>query len=147
MTTGRINQVTIVRRGWPPAASESPPEKFSHWRAPKPAKLPRKRAASVRLAVASSARPWAPRQAYLLSPSPFPRAPSAAETATGAAVRLGAPQEGGHRTLRLPLRHQQRGRFPLSSFSRIHKPEAMHPQNPPAAAGVASSAHPAAPPS
>jgi len=31
MTTGRINQVTIVRRGWPTGRRSAPEEIFSTW--------------------------------------------------------------------------------------------------------------------
>ena len=70
MTTGRINQVTIVRRGWPSGALGRRRDCPSYWWAPArwlgapPA--------------APSARPWAPLAAIRFPPLSSPGHPSAA---------------------------------------------------------------------
>ena len=91
MTTGRINQVTIVRRGWPPAPVRAP-ERF------KLLVAPRGRAAHSTVGRANSAAHGNP-----LSPSKFPRASvHRTEPAVGR-CGLGAP--GGGRSAQLqPLR-------------------------------------------
>ena len=94
MTTGRINQVTIVRRGWPPAATSCRWRDgellvgtwhcWQRW---------------VRPAAASSARPWAPLSGNPLPPSAFPRA-TPRRTASPASGFVCGSERPKRRTLR-----------------------------------------------
>lgn len=132
MTTGRINQVTIVRRGWPPARL-SAPERCSKL-------LVGTRGCAARSTIgrANSATGGSP-----LSPSEFPRASVHRTAPANGPCGLGAPG-GGRSAGLLPLRCQpSRGYLPLlgdrfsqrPSFHRAHPTAAgdelpLQPGNP-----------------
>jgi hypothetical protein len=82
MTTGRINQVTIVRRGWPTGAAEGAGEMSSYWW-----RLREARRAQRLRRVAGCAAGGNP-----LSPSSFPRA-SVRRTEPAVGRVAWAPQE------------------------------------------------------
>ena len=112
MTTGRINQVTIVRRGWPPAPVRAPERFPSYWWRHEGAPL-----------TAPSARPTAPRSAVRFPPLSSPGHPSTALNPRGS-CGLGAP--GGGRSAQLqPLRcplHEVTSRCSVVDLARGQSP-------------------------
>ena len=84
MTTGRINQVTIVRRGWPTGAAEGAGEMSSYWWSR--LRGARRSAAAPALAAGCAAG------GNPLSPSSFPRA-SVRRTKPAVGRAAWAPQE------------------------------------------------------
>jgi hypothetical protein len=113
MTTGRINQITIVRRGWPTGALgageivQVTGGARGHARA------------------ALQARPSAP-SGHPLSPSKFPRAPSTAPRPSGP-CSLGAPGGGPYGGLQ-PFGVRLPGLPPAAPWCAW--PSASHPQSP-----------------
>jgi hypothetical protein len=109
MTTGRINQITIVRRGWPPAPEA--PERFpSYWWAPLGC------AAHSAVGRAYSAAFGNP-----LSPSSFTRAPPATHNPLWA-VRHGHPSRRTGSAASTIRRQLTRG-YPLSLSGKTrHRP-------------------------
>ena len=98
MTTGRINQVTIVRRGWPTSAAEAALERFS---------LPVVARCDAGAAAGACLRLWAGGDARAIL---FPPLCSPGQTVHTHKTRcglcgLGAPG-GGLSEQRLPLRRQ-----------------------------------------
>lgn len=124
MTTGRINQVTIVRRGWPTGRWDAPERVPSYWSAP----------AGWRARRASAPRargPGAPAAGIPLSPSKFPRADRRAhwDSPGRGKCGLGAPG-GGLAALRLPWRCPQRVVAPCWSAGARWPVEARVPDRP-----------------
>ena len=123
MTTGRINQVTIVRRGWPPALARSAGELVTEWRS-------RERAGHSAVGRAASAAHGNPP-----SPSQFPRA-SFHHTGHWVSVRLGRPRRRAQRPASTMAVSAARGDLPLLSGRFSHRP-AIHRTHPaPARSGL-----------
>ena len=98
MTTGRINQVTIVRRGWPPDAYFSAGEIFQ---------VTGRRPLGARRSQRFRPEPSAPLAAIRFPPLRSPGHPSAAPRPVRGPCGLGAPG-GGLAAQRRPLRRQLR---------------------------------------
>ena len=128
MTTGRINQVTIVCRGWPPAHL-SAPERFSKLLVGAPEGAP---------LAASSAGPTAPRTAIRFPPLSSPGHPSAAPHPLWA-VWLRRPRRRTQRGASTIAVSATRGYLPMLSGRSSQRP-VTHRAHPAAAGGEPPSA-------
>jgi hypothetical protein len=124
MTTGRINQVTIVCRGWPPARISALERFPSYWWRHEGAPY-----------TAPSAGPTAPRTAIRFPPLSSPGHPSATLHPLWV-VRLGGPRRRTQRGASTISVSATRGYLPLLSGRSSHRPVTHRAH--PAAAGASS---------
>jgi len=122
MTTGRINQVTIVRRGWPPALVTAPERFPSYWSTP---------------LGASRSQRWRQGLQRLRRYSVFPLFVSQGSPSPHQRCGLGCPERRTMHALLQPWRLPQRGVTPRCSLGRSSHRPSIHRAHP-SAVGVAS---------